>query len=269
MKILGMAFLLLMFAGAACAQSGPPTPAPQSSGTSEEQPNESDPTKSVFVSLRNEYFNLADDNWTNASILRMDRAWLKRRGFMGDKIGILTRFDLPIVTTHAAGETHAGLGDLYVQASWVPWITKNFALAAGSGITLPTATHRTLGRGKWQVAPVLAPVWFLPRGKGLFLVRMHQFVSVGGNRNRPDVNHLLVTPTLLYRFERRWWVLVDTETKINWELANRRSYRSGLEIGHVVNSRFAIALKPEIPWGDNREGDWTLKLTVTWYRRRS
>ncbi|MBI3483828.1 MAG: hypothetical protein HY012_01570 [Acidobacteria bacterium] len=264
-KAAALAWLLL--AGPALAQPGPPTTSTQASTAAQAQPpSDSDPTQSVFLSVRNEYFNLRGDNWTNASILRMDRAWLKQRGFLGDKVGILTRFDLPVVTTHAGGQTHAGLGDLYTQAVWLPWLSPRFALAMGSGITIPTATHATLGRGKWQIAPLLAPVWFFPRGKGFAFVRLHQFSSFAGNGNRTDVNYLLVAPTLLYRFHRRWWVLVDTEIKTDWEFDNRRAYRSGFEIGHVVNPRFALAVRSEIPWGKNREGDWTLKIILTRYR---
>jgi len=258
----------LLLAGSACAQAGSQTPSTQASLASQEPPSDSDPTQSVFLSIRNEYFNLRGDNWTNASILRMDRAWLKQRGWPGDKVGVLTRFDLPIVTTHVAGETRAGLGDLYAQALWVPWLSRRFALAMGSGVTLPTATHRTIGRGKWQAAPLIAPVLFFPRRKGFFFVKVHQFVSIAGNKNRADVNYLLVTPTLLYRFNRRWWMLVDTEAKTNWEFDNRQSYRTGFEIGHVLKSHFAVSIKPEIPWGESREGDWTLKLILTWYRTR-
>ena len=37
--------------------------------------------------------------------------------------------------------------------------------------------------------------------------------SFARDDDRPDVDYLLLTPTLLYRPAPRWWVLTDTEVK--------------------------------------------------------
>jgi hypothetical protein len=37
----------------------------------------------------------------------------------------------------------------------------------------------------------------------------------------------------------------------------------------VVMKRFGISVKPEIPWGANRTGDWTVKVVLTGYRQPS
>jgi hypothetical protein len=137
----------------------------------------------------------------------------------------------------------------------------------GSGLTFPTATAETVGFGKWQLAPILAPVWFLPEHKGFVLIRIHEHVSFGGDGSRPDVNYLQTTPSVVYNFRRRWWMTFDTEAIIDWQRENRVSFRSGVELGHVVlGRRFGLSLKPEIPWGVNRTGDWTVKVIVTRYR---
>ena len=260
---------LLLTAVPMCGQTNPP-PKP----AEEEFENESNPTQTVFLSVRNQYFNRSDGNWTNALVIRSDRIFMRKHKRLGGKAGILTRFDLPVAVAEVGGTTHAGLGDLYAQALYLPWLTPHTAVALGSGITIPTATHRTLGGGKWVVAPLLAPVWFFPERKGFFFVKLHQFVSFAGPSDRRDFNYLLSTPTLVYRFRPRWWVGMDTEVKTDWEQDNHVSFRSGLEIGHVVTPRLALAVKLEVPWGAHREaapsvpGDWALKLIITRYRRR-
>lgn len=249
------------------AQSAPPAqPAPSPAAQTQPPPNESDPTKAVFVSVRSEYSNLRGDAWTHAFVYRMDRALFRNRGYLGDKIGVLTRFDLPIVTARVGGETHTGLGDLFLQTLWVPKIDRRFGLAVGSGFILPTATYRTLGSGKWQVVPAVVPVWFFPKGKGLFFFKLANQLSFAGNRNRADVNSLVMQPFLLYRFHRRWWFILDNEAKVNWENNNRMSYKSAFEVGRIITPRFGLSVKPEFPWGRHRQGDWTLKFILTWYK---
>jgi hypothetical protein len=246
------------------AQSGQPPPPVEPA----EQTSADDPLKAVFFSLRNEYANQFDGAWSDAFILRSDRAWLKRNP-LGGKVGLLTRIDVPFVTVYTSGATQPGLGDVYAQALHVPWLTPHFALGMGSGVTFPTATDQALGLGKWQVAPILAPIWFFPAGKGFLLIRLHEHLSFAGDATRPDVNYLQTTPTVVYNFRRHWWVTLDTEATTDWQRDNRVSFRSGVELGHVVLGQFGISVKPEIPWGVNRSGDWTVKVVLTRYRLRS
>lgn len=246
------------------AQSGPAPPPPQPA----EQTSSDDPLKAVFFSLRNEYANQFDGAWADAFIVRSDRAWLKSNA-LGGKVGLLTRIDVPIATSSTSTATDSGLGDVYAQAVHVPWLTRHFALGMGSGVTFPTATAQALGFGKWQVAPILAPIWFFPTGKGFLLIRFHEHVSFAGDATRPDVNYLQTTPTVVYNFRRHWWLTFDTEATTDWERDTRVSFRSGVELGHVVLGQFGISIKPEVPWGANRTGDWTVKVVLTRYRLRS
>ena len=257
------AIVFVLQALSACAQTNP---APQQP-PEEELQNEDDPTKAVFFSVRNEFFNLQDGAWINAVIFRTDRAFLKKHRRLGGKVGVLTRFEIPQVTSHIGGATHAGLGDLYAQLLYVPWLTPGFAVAMGSGLVFPTATDERLGGGKWRAAPLVAPVWFFPR-RGFFLVKFQQHVSFAGDADRPDSNFLLTTPTLLYRFHRKWWIHADTEMKTDWERGNHASFRSSFGIGRMFASRYGVLIKPEVPWGPHREGDWALKLVITRHRSR-
>jgi len=260
-----VALSVLLAAWPARAQTSA-TPPPVSQAEQDERADENNPVKAVFFSLRNEFGNQLGDSWTDAFIVRSDRAWLTRNKQLRSKVGLLTRIDVPIVTSHSGTTTEVGLGDLYVQVLHVPWLTPHVALAMGSGVTLPTASSDTLGFGKWQLAPIVVPVWFFPGRKGFFLIRLQEHVSLAGDASRPAVNYLQTAPSVVYNFRPRWWMSVETEATTDWQHDNRVSFRTGVELGHVVARRFGVSVRPEIPWGANRTGDWTVKVVVTRYR---
>jgi hypothetical protein len=67
--------MLVVFSVIAAAQAGPsPTVAPPPPDAAGE---DSDPTRPVVWSLREEYYNLPGQAWSNAFLFRSDRAFLK------------------------------------------------------------------------------------------------------------------------------------------------------------------------------------------------
>ena len=237
------------------------------SGSQPKQPEpgiEDDPTRPVFFSVREEYRNLFNGAWNNRIVLRKDAAVLKGHR-LGGRAGFLLRTDVPITTTHLGSETHTGLGDIYGQILYVPHLNRKFAFVIGTGIVLPTATHKTLGQGKWQVAPLAVPVWYLARKKGLFLVKFQDFISIAGVGDRPDVHALFINPTLNYLPARRWLVQAEVESRTNWKNDNRTDFRVGFGAGRVMTRRFFLGIKCEVPMGGTRPGDWTIKVTNTFY----
>jgi hypothetical protein len=225
---------------------------------------EDNPTRAVFLSVRDEYRNLKDGAWNNRLILRKDALVLK--GSRAARRGFLLRADLLITTTHLGSETHTGLGDLYGQALYIPYLSRKFAFVAGSGFLFPTATHKTLGLGKWQVAPLAVPVWFLPRAKGFFLVKVQDFISIAGVGDRPDVHTLGVNPALIYVPARRWWIPIEMESRTNWKNHHKTNYRVGFGLGRVVTSKFGLEIRGEVPFGGTRPGDWTIKVAAIRYK---
>jgi hypothetical protein len=258
---LAITSLLLPFAHSvpAFAQTTQTAAPPQKPEGSDE-----DPTRAVFFSVREEYRNLKSGAWNNRLILRKDVAVLKGSRFARN--GFLTRFDLPIATTHLGSETRTGLGDLYGQGLLIPHLSRKFAFVAGTGFVVPTATDKTLGAGKLQLAPLAVPIWFLPKGKGFFYIKVQDFISVAGAGDRPDVHYLLVTPFVLHKLTKGWWVAADLESRTNWKNDNHTDFRAGFELGRVISHKYGLAVKPEVPFGGTKLGDWTLKLTWIWYQ---
>jgi hypothetical protein len=258
---LALVVLFFSFSSPTLAQT------PQS-GSQSEQPEagvDDDPTRAVFFSVREEYRNLINGAWNNRLVLRKDTVVLKGNRAAG-RTGFLLRTDVPITTTHLGSETNTGLGDIYGQALFIPHLSRKFAFVTGTGIVLPTATHKTLGLGKWQVAPLAVPVWFLPQKKGFFLVKFQDFISIAGVGDRPDVHALFINPTLNYLPARRWLVQAEVESRTNWKNDNRTDFRVGFGAGRVMTRRLFVGIKCEVPIGATRLGDWTMKVTNILYR---
>ena len=197
--------------------------------------------------------------------MRADKVILKNKGKLSGKRGFLLRSDLPIVITRARGSENMGFGDLYAQALWFPYLTRKFGFAMGSGLSVPTATDKLLGAGKWQIAPAAIPVWFFDR-KGLFFVKFQDYSSFAGNGNRTDIHYTNVNATLLWKLKRSCWVVTDTEMNANWKKGGSTWFKSGLMVGRMINPTFGVWFKPEIPYGKDSGGGWILKSSFFWVR---
>jgi len=245
---------------AACLAAGVSIAGAQTTAQSGE-----DPTRPVFVSIRPEFYRVDDNVWRFQTVIRYDTATLRKRRWLGGQRGLLLRFELP--TSAAERPTfgvHAGLGDAYGQALSVRRVSSRFLYVIGTGLSIPSATNTILGSGKWIAAPAGIPVGVFRRG--LWFVKVQNFTSFAGDHERPDVNFLLITPTLLRAFGRASWVLVDTETKTGWRLDRRTGVKSGVQLGHVVARGLGLWVKPEVWWGANQDGSWNVKTGVVWYR---
>jgi hypothetical protein len=249
--------LILFLCVIAAAQAGPsPTIAPPPPAG-----DDSDPTRPVAWSLREEYYNLPGQAWSNAFLFRVDRAFLKERPEPLWKRGLLTRVDIPLVIAHRTDGTSAGLGDIYAQALLLPYSKGRLVFAAGSGVSLPTATHRRLGTGKLTIAPVVAPVWFIPK-RGFFLVKVQDFFSVAGAGGRPDLHYMTVTPLLIWRLkDKPYWVQLDAETQSNWKADGHTGYKTGFQFGRMTKG-VGTWIKVEIGMGPYRVQSLAIKTSI-------
>jgi hypothetical protein len=226
--------------------------------------NDSDPTRAVLFSIRPEFSWLNADVSRSALIFRYDYAALRQRRWLPGRRGVILRLELPIAQTSTATSEEVGLGDAYAQLLTIPYFTRKFAFAVGTGLGIPTATDDLLGTGHLTVAPAVAPVWFLPGG--MFLVRVQNSTTVAGDDQRPGFNVLIVAPTFIHSVGGRFWVLADTETQTDWRHDERTGIKSGVQVGRAIANRVGIWAKPEVWWGPNPAGRWNLKFGIVWYR---
>jgi len=262
LRSIGLAFLLYLLVAfhptASCqstsAQSSSPPASESAAG------RDSDPTRPVFWSFREEFYDLKNGAWRNVFLFRADKVILKERPW-GGKRGAILRLDVPLAVTNIGGETQGGLGDIYGQFVLVPVVTRKVVFGAGSGVVVPTATSSTTGAGKFTVAPI-AGVLFPVHRRSYFLLKMQDYISVAGDDARADVHYLATTPYLLVLLKKRWWLQLETEAKTNFEASADTSFKSAVAIGRMLNRNMGVWIKPEVPWGPHREGDFTLKTSL-------
>lgn len=251
----------VMFAMSAFAQDAKPSPAP---GQTRQEENlggqEVEITKPVVWSLRQEYFNLQRGAWSNVLIFRSDRVLLKK-SHLTLKRGAILRFDVPLTVNSNGQSTRAGLGDISLQYILIPYISPKFALGAGSGLVLPTATDARFGKGKWIAAPILAPI-FLFRKKGFLVWKLQDYVSFAGDGKRPDVHYLSVYPIFVWRFHRRWWTQIEAESTTNFQNSNHTGFWTSVALGRMMSRKMGVWLKPQIGLGPYRPFDFAIRLSV-------
>jgi hypothetical protein len=255
MKVKG----ILVIIGIALAMStAVPRAVAAEAGREEENIGEVDPTKPIVFNVREEFYHLKGDNWRNALILRTDVIKL------GGLRNVLLRFDVPFMSSDLGQDTDHGLGDVYGQVLVITYKGEHLFFAVGSGLSAPSATENTLGSGKWQVAPLAIPGWWFKDPKALFFVKTQDYISFAGQSDRADVHYMTVQPFLIGKLSDKWWAGVDSEVKVNWEQDNHKSYKSGVVLLRMWTKNFGTWVKPEIPWGPNREGDWNFKASFFW-----
>jgi hypothetical protein len=226
---------------------------------------DSNPLKVVLLQLRNEYYHLNDGNWQNALLIRSDKVVLKK-GRWGGKLGVMTRVDIPIMTAEIDSATHAGLGDVYGQFTEVPFLTPQFGLFAGTGLSVPSATYKTLGTGKWTIAPLGGPVYFFGRRRGLAFIKVQEYLSFAGDSTRPDIKYLLVTPLVMWNFNRMTWMEFLEESHTDHLNSNSTWFKAGIKLGHMFNRKVGAWVMPEVLWGESRPGNFNLKFSLVWNR---
>lgn len=219
---------------------------------------DTDPTKPVAFSLRDEHYDLEGGGWRNVFLLRADTAILRRQ--LRPR-GLLLRGDVPFATVRTPRVEESGLGDVYGQALFVVRGSGPLLLALGSGLQAPSATDRALGTGKWILVPTVVPVVFFAR-KGFAFVKLQDWLSFAGEAERPDLHDLVVTPTLLWRVTRRAWTVVDIESRTDWEDGGRTWAKAGVLLGTMFTPRLGVSLEVELPFGEARPFDWNLKAVV-------
>ena len=143
----------------------------------------------------------------------------------------------------------------------MPYRKGTFVWGAGTGVFLPTATNRRLGTGTLTVAPVVAPIWFIP-GRGFFLVKVQDYVSVASASDRPDLHYMTITPLLVWRLkDRPYWVQLDAETQTDWKADAHTGFKTGVLLGRMRKKRGAW-LKVEVGIGPHRVQSVAIKTSV-------
>jgi hypothetical protein len=156
-----------------------------------------------------------------------------------------------------------GLGDLRLQAYFVPKPTGKLTWGIGPTFLFPTASYRTLGFGKWGIGPAFVAVW---RGDRLTVGgQIENYWSVAGDGGRPDISQFTVQPFATYTLAGGWYLVSAPVITAFWNISSGEKWLVpiGGGIGKVIklgdrplNISIQAYWQPIRPL--NSEGGWAL-----------
>jgi hypothetical protein len=53
---------------------------------------------------------------------------------------------------------------------------------------------------------------------------------------------------------------------VDWQRDDELSLRSGLQFFRVLGGQRGAWIKVEVPWGEHRRGEWTVRTSIAWRR---
>ena len=151
-------------------------------------------------------------------------------------LNLITRWIIPLVSQpdilNESGSTF-GLGDINPSFFFSP-ATDGMLWGFGPTFTLPTATSKKTGSGKWGAGPSLVGVYTDGPWLAGFLV--NNIWTFGGDGQRPAGSQMLVQPFLNYNLPDGWYLTTSPVFTANWKAraANRWSVPLGGGIGKVT-----------------------------------
>ena len=152
----------------------------------------------------------------------------------------LMKITMPLLITIPSGGTAypeqfgvAGVGDLQVfdlltiKESWGRW-------GFGPALVFPTASANPLGNGKYQAGPAFALIYTGIKNLTVGAVVQNP-ISYAGSPNRPNINNMLITPTLTFNLNDGWFVgMSDYNWSFNWENGGALAFPVGVQVGKVL-----------------------------------
>jgi hypothetical protein len=135
---------------------------------------------------------------------------------LNDDWNLITRTIMPLISqpSLAPGVEQAfGLGDINPTLFLSPRNSSKLIWGVGPTMTLPTATNRVLGSGKWSAGP--AAVGLLMEGPWVVGALANNQWSFAG-WGHTTVNELLIQPFVNYNFSHGWYLTSAPINTADW-----------------------------------------------------
>jgi len=163
----------------------------------------------------------------------------------------------------AQADNKAGISDLLHASFFTPDTTGNFVWGVGINMSLPTATTRSLGSGKWAAGPAFRLTY--RAGPWNLGVVASQRWSFAGSSNRSDVNQLLIRGAIRRQLKDDWYFVSAPIITANWGVDGEKWL---VPVGGGVGRRFSVG---RYPWAWSVQGyynairpdpapDWVFRL---------
>ena len=227
-----------------------PKPAAPSNGTN--------PAELITrVEVKYQYQNFASGDLHGIAVIRGDYAITPKVAF---------RMDLPILRFDSKTpglRSESGIGDVVTSMTFVKMFSRRFVGAVVPRIDFPTATHDSLGSGKYAFKP--AVVGITPLAKGVALAGVLEYrVSFAGNKNRADINELSLKPILLKSFLegplKGYYVNPQAEVIVDFEHDNRATLQLAANMGKLLNKNVVVFVVPTIHVAGTKRESFKLEV---------
>jgi hypothetical protein len=155
---------------------------------------------------------------------------------------LITRTIVPLISqpelAPGQGRTN-GLGDVQFSAFLSPAGASEWIWGAGAIVQAPSATDDVLGQGKWGLGPTAVALHLARGDPWVYGALINNVTSVGGQKDRPNVNQMLIQPFINYNFPDHpgRYLSFSPIITANWEASqssDRWTVPLGLGIGQVM-----------------------------------
>jgi len=176
---------------------------------------------------------------------------------------------LPIITT-GGPNGKSGIGDLFLLDVQINQVSSG-SLGWGAVASLPTATDKTLGTGKWEAGPMGMYInkKALADSRSIFGILLYNQWSFAGKSDRQDVSKLSFQPIFVHHTSWGYLGWTDITATIDWENDNAFSFPVGLRIGKVYPGKtpFNAYVQPYYTFNNKGHDDvWGIKLSGTFIK---
>jgi hypothetical protein len=155
---------------------------------------------------------------------------------------LITRTIMPIINQPSLFprmESAFGMGDINPSLFFSPAKSGAFIFGVGPTFTLPTATDRLLGAGKYSIGP--AAVALTMQGPWVIGALVNNQWSVAGWGHK-DVNSMVLQPFINYNLPHGWYITSSPVMTADWTA--RASDQWTVPVGGGVGKLFKIGSLP-------------------------
>lgn len=208
------------------------------------------------LELRQSYAQLTNGLGVHVTTAEIDIQFIDR---------LLLRYEGPLEIVSGPTGQVSGLGDAEISAIGMLAASRTFVGVVIAGAILDTASQPALGAGKKQLVAgagaALKPLpWWLP-----YLLVQEQ-ASVAGDRNRPEVNQLVVRAGNIVFGPGFAWLKLDLDTVVDF--ADSRGQLFGrLEAGRLLVGRVGLFMRVGTQLLGARAVDYTTEIGVRYLFR--
>jgi len=188
---------------------------------------------------------------------------------LNENWNLITRTIVPVVyqpNPLAEEGSASGLSDIQLNFFFAPAKPGKVIWGAGTVFMLPTGTDQMLTQGKWGLGPSI--VVLTSSGHWLVGSLINNIWSVGGKKDRADVNQFMWQYFINYNMPKGWYLTSGPTLTANWKAADGEKWTVpfGAGIGKIfrvgkqpMNGQISAYYNAVKPTGAS---DWSLRFQL-------